>query len=155
MSVCFHPHLFDAERFAELSAAAEDDDERAMALASCFIDGVDLESALGKDASDVFAGRYHPESRDYLGGVVDAVRAGVPKKSKAARLLKHASCLEGRFADIEPAMGYLEPKEVVVLAEELAKLTFPVRGLEADRVLLVRMLDIARAQKRGLAFMAM
>lgn len=154
MSVCFHPHLFDAARFAELEADAEDDDERAMALASCFVDEVDLESALSDDASDVFAGRYHPESRDYLGGVVDAVRAGVPKRSKAARLLKHASCLEGRFADVEPAMGYLEPDEVAELAGELAKLKLPVRGLEADRVLLVRMLDIARTRKRGLAFMA-
>lgn len=154
MSVCFHPHLFDGERFAELSADAEDDDMKAMVLIDCFVDEADLEAALGEDAHDVFAGRYHPETRDYLGGVADAVRAGVPKKSKAAKLLAHASCLDGRFADVEPALGYLSPAEVELLASELVKMSFPVRGLEADRVLLLKMLDLARARGRGLAFMA-
>lgn len=154
MSVCFHPYLFDGERFAEAAGEAEDHEGQAMALVDCFVDEDILSQSLGADASEVFPGRYHPESGDYLGGVADAVRAGVPKRSKAARLLKHASCLEGRFAEIQPAFGYLSPREVSELAGELRKVSFRVRGLEADRVLLLRLLDLARERKRGLAFMA-
>ena len=157
MSVCFHPHLLDAERFEALTADAADDDDddaRAMALMDCFVDDDALQAALGDDASDVFAGRYHPETKDYLGGVVDAVLAALPKRSKAAKVLRHASCLEGRFSDVEPALGYLEPAEVEAVASELAKASFAVRGLEADRLLLLKILDLARARGRGVAFMA-
>jgi hypothetical protein len=156
MSVCFHPHLFDAEKF---HASLEDDacdDATAMALIDSFDAASVLDGVLtAEERSDVFAGRCHPESRDYLGGVVDAVRAGLARRSKAARLLAHASCLEGRFSDVEPAMGYLEPREVDELATELEKVRLEVGGLEADRLLLMKLLGAARERGRGLAFMAL
>lgn len=157
MSVCFHPHLFDAETFhASLTEDDEEDEAKAMRLVDSFLDGAELDAALSEEEQlDVFPGRYHPEGNEYLGGVVDAVRAGLPPRSKAARLLAHASCLEGRFCEIEPAIGYLEPSEVVELAHELENVTLKVRGLEADRLLLMKLLAAARVRGLGLAFMAM
>lgn len=155
MSVCFHPHLFDAQKFHAAVEHGDDDEAKAMALVASFGDESELDAALTEEEQlDVFPGRYHPDGGQYLGGVVDAVRAGLPPRSKAARLLEQASCCEGRFSDVEPALGYLEPREVVELANELEKVTLKVRGLEADRRLLMKLLTVARERGRGLAFMA-
>jgi hypothetical protein len=56
---------------------------------------------------------------------------------------------------VEPAFGYLASQEVESLARALQGFEFEVKGLEADRVLLLRVLDIAREHKRGLAFMSL
>lgn len=119
----------------------------------CFADDVDFDGSLdGTGETDLIAGRVHPEARDYLGGMVDAVRAGLPRDGEASKLLSHASCLEGRFSELEPPAGYLTREEVEALAEELEGVRLSIRGLEADRALL---LAVAREQGRGLAFMAL
>ena len=157
MSVCFHPHLFDSERFLAEEGGCESTDEKAMLLVDCFTEEVDFGWSLdGTEETDLIAGRIHPETKDYLGGMVDAVRAGLPgKRSKASKLLARASCLEGPLSETEPAFGYLTREEVSALASELEGVGLRVRGLEADRVLLLRLLAVAHEHGRGLAFMAM
>lgn len=95
MSVCFHPHLFDSERFLAEEGAQESADEKAMLLADCFTEEVDF----------------------------------------------------GWFLDTR--------EEVDALASELEGIRLGVRGLESDRVLLLRLLAVAREHGRGLAFMAL
>ena len=153
VALCFHPHLYDHDRFeAELAGLDPSDLEgRALVLAACADD--DLGPAF--EGEDLIGGRRHPETGEDLGGVTDAVRQGLDASSDAARLLTKASCVDGPLSCVVPALGQLTPAEVRALFDALERISLDVAGLDADRRLLLRLLAIARERRQGLVFMAL
>ncbi len=157
MSTCFHPHLFDADRFTQRADEIDkaDLESTAMVVLDCIVDDVDFDYSLdGTEDTDLISGRHHPDTRDYLGGIVDVVRASLGEDTVGGKILARGSCLHGPLWEVEPAVGYLMPAEIDELVKLLTPIVLTPPGIDADRLLLLRLFAIARAHRRGLLFLA-
>lgn len=159
MSICHHPHAFDAGRFAAELAAADCATtlDVVMVLMDCALDEPDFDWSLdGTEDGNIISGRVNP--LQWIGSIVDNVRLGLrtdgtaPGHVEASTLLGHVSVADGRLIEEEPFVGYLMPDEIRRASELLADIALDDAGSgsDSDRLLLLRLFATALESERGL-----
>jgi hypothetical protein len=152
VSICYHPHAFDAERFAVEVGTCTTVMDLIEALAICAVHdphfGWSLDEAV---EDDIIGGRVHPDQGTV--SLVENVRSALDPvgQAEAVRLLGHVSEFDGRLVAVDTFAGYLMPDEIRRVSTLLDEVPFSgSAGQDEDRRLLLRLFAIALKDDRGL-----
>jgi hypothetical protein len=156
VSICYHPHAYDAQRFGAQSAGCSTALELLMELADCTVDDPKFGWSIdGTIEGDIIGVRVHLDRGSV--SMVENVRSAldpagpVAGHAEAFELLGHVSEFDGRLVEEDFAVGYLMPDEIRRVSAILAEVAFPSSpGPEDDRLLLLRIFTIALEHERGL-----
>jgi hypothetical protein len=156
VSICYHPHAFDAQHFAAQADTCRTTLDLIMALMDYSVDDPCIGWSIdGTPEGDLISRRVHSDRGSV--SLVENVRSAfdptspVAGHAEAIRLLGHVSEFDGRLVDEEPFVGYLMPDEIRRVSALLAQIPFPGDpGQEHDLVLLLRLFTTALEDDRGL-----
>jgi hypothetical protein len=158
MSICYHLHAFDAQRFADEVAKCSETIDICMLLEDCEVDEPYFGWSIdGTPDADFIGERVHPVRGSV--SLVENVRSEldsthvVPERTETSVLLGYVSEVDGRLAEEEPYVGYLMPDEIRRASMLLAKITLADdAGQDRDRLLLLRLFSIALESGCGLVW---
>lgn len=160
MSICYHPHAFDAQRFGAQSDTCSTDLDLVTELTDCTVRDSEFERSIdGALESEIFSARVHPDRGSV--SLVENVRSALDPTSPVAGhaeafgLLGYASEFDGRrqAADLY-VVGYLMPEEIRRVSTLLAEVPYPGSpGQDEDRLLLLRLFTMALKGDHGLYWM--
>jgi hypothetical protein len=156
VSICYHPHAYDAQRFGAQSAGCSTALDLFVELADCTVDDPKFGWSIdGTPEGDIVGTRVHPDRGSV--SMVEYVRSAldpagpVEGHAEARRLLGYVSEVDGRLVEEEFLVGYLLPDEIRRVSTLLAEVSFPGSpGQDEDRLLLLRLFTIALKDDRGL-----
>src|SRR5215472_2593534 len=141
LSICYHPHAFDAQRFAEAMKSSSSID--VVALTECELEQPSFGWSIDGTSDGDIISRREPSG----GSLVENVRAALawmdealdrtPDHAEAEELLAHVSEHGGRLVDYEMYVGYLMPDEISRVSALLATMTFANPWVERDRQVLL------------------
>lgn len=156
MSICYHPHAYDAQRFDAQRAGCSTVLDLFVELADCTVNDPKFGWSIdGTIEGDIIGARVHPD----LGSMsmVEYVRSAfdppgpVAGQAEVVELLGHISEFDGRLISEQFLVGYLLPDEIRRVSSLLTELPFPGDlAQDSDRQLLLQLFTIALKDDRGL-----
>lgn len=166
MSLCYHPQLFDGERFHRERASARSQVQAWALLSSC-MEGYEDVFGWGLDESDLesdFISSRSTSDGARVGSLVDNVIAGLGRRAGSEKLigaLSHVTESRGRRLEFDSYLGYFTQSERGEVLRELQTVSLASRSVdhdqtavweERDRKILVGLLEIAQQPDAGIVW---
>jgi hypothetical protein len=156
MSICYHPELFDAERFEQERGVLRGQ-KLGELVSTCTND--EHSFGWGMDESDLdsdIISQRGDRDRNVVGSLVDNVILGLKElgRPEVAPWLRRVTEADGSLVrDCFSYLGYLPLTEVERSIEALQTLTFGDEWQERDRRLLLKVFAVAVEHRSGLTWM--
>ncbi|MFN2298211.1 MAG: hypothetical protein ACK2UB_05135 [Anaerolineales bacterium] len=152
MSICFHPALFDADRFESLKKG-----DILRRIRSSIVPGRHFPGAI--DGYDIISFRVEEDTSRPLGSIVDYLfehlpieNADHPDLPKMILLLGRMTERYGNLAEQTDNLylGYLSAEEVTLLRSQLERCRYDTYQTMTERAAMVKILIVAERHKSGL-----
>ncbi|MBN2084829.1 MAG: hypothetical protein JW748_06350 [Anaerolineales bacterium] len=157
MSICFHPDLFDAERFQSLQKG-----DILRRIRASIIPGRNFPATV--DGYDILSFRVEEEPYRPIGSIVDYLAEQLPEEDAAnpdlaemTLLLRNLTERHGNLARETDStyLGYLTAGEVRLLRGQLERCGFETAQTMNEKTAMVKILAIAERRGTGLIFSQM
>jgi hypothetical protein len=157
MSICFHPDLFDAERFKSLLKG-----DILRRIRASIVPGRNFPAMI--DGYDIISFRVEEEPYRPVGSIADYLTEHLPTEDSAnpdlsemILLLRNLTERYGNLAGETDSeyLGYLTAGEVTVLRDQLERCGFETAQTMNEKTAMVKILAIAERHGTGLIFSQM
>ena len=154
MSICFHPALFDADRFISLKKG-----DILRRIRASIIPGRHFSGAI--DGYDIISFRVEEDTSRPVGSLVDYLFEHLPIENADNPDIPRMILLLGRMTErygnlVEKTdnlyLGYLTAEEVVLLRGQLERCRFDTYQTMTERAAMVKILTVAERHGSGLIF---